>query len=156
MTLRFYSKINYLNYESLEILIKKAIVLCDNLSIRYILIISKCLAELNIKNLNLLTGITDRLNFLIKDFESNPDDPMTKIDADSFAQILSNLIKLKFIEFDDFKNYEKAFFEYAQKDGINNKETIFAIISAHASYMRLINEEMVKNKTPIKVKKGFK
>jgi len=73
------------------------------MSLRYVLIISKCLSELNIRNLNLLTGLNNRVSKIIeqdnvKRIKDRDDDNF--IDSNSVAQILMNFVKLEFIDYE--------------------------------------------------------
>jgi len=151
----------------LEIVLKRCLHLCSYFSLRYILIISKCLAEMKIKNLNLLTGLQERLFQIIKLNVENPNDE-NFLTADYLSQILSNFVKIEFFDFENFTQIENLFFELAEKQGIKNKETIYSIISSHCVFVRKLYQEMnsklmnqenkedSKKNSPIKVRKEYK
>lgn len=145
---RFYSKLFYYNYSVLEILLKKCLEFCPNMTLRYILIVTKCLAEMKIRNLNLLTGIQERLNAILKLNESYSTkvDDSNSLSPDSLCQVLSNLVKLEFIEFEDFLKYENLFFELADRNGIKNKESIYSILSTHCIFINKLFGELSQNK----------
>jgi hypothetical protein len=145
---RFYSKLFYFNYSVLELLLKKCIEFCPNMTLRYILIVTKCLAEMKIRNLNLLTGIQDRLEAILKlnNSYTTKQDDSNNLSPDSICQILSNFVKLEFIEFEDFLKYENLFFELCEKNGIKNKESIYSIMSTHCIFINKLFVEMSQNK----------
>lgn len=150
----------------LEIVLKRCLLLSSHFSLRYLLIISKCLAEMKIKNLNLLTGLQGRLYQIIQMNAENPEDE-NYLTADYLSQILSNFVKIEFVDFENFNQLENLFFVLADKQGINNKETIYSILSSHCVFIRKIYQEMNNKKekseneakpknTPIKMRKEYK
>ena len=119
------------------------------MSLRYVLIISKCLSELNIRNLNLLTGLNNRFIKLIelekksKDKDRKSDD---YIDCNSIAQILTNFVKLEYVDYESFKAFEDLFFEKCKANpNTIQKETIFSIFYAHCSFYKTLYLSYKKN-----------
>jgi len=110
------------------------------MSLRYVLIISKCLSELNIRNLNLLTGLNNRVSKIIeqdnvKRIKDRDDDNF--IDSNSVAQILMNFVKLEFIDYESYNRLEDLFFaKCSSNPELLNKETIFTIFYAHCSFYK--------------------
>ena len=110
------------------------------MSLRYVLIISKCLSELNIRNLNLLTGLNNRVSKIIeqdnvKRIKDRDDDNF--IDSNSVAQILMNFVKLEFIDYEAQNRLEDLFFgKCSSNPELLNKETIFTIFYAHCSFYK--------------------
>jgi hypothetical protein len=142
---RYYSKLFYYNYEVLELLIKICLNFCPNLSLRYIIIITKCLAEMNIRNLNLLTGIEERWNELVilnKSYTTKNIEAQNLLTADNICQYLNNMVKLEFIEYENFVEYEELFLELASKNGIQNKESIFSMLSTHCKFINKVRNEL--------------
>lgn len=117
------------------------------MSARYIVIISKCLAELSIKNMNLLTGLQERLlYFLQKDNEAKPLDEDEKITCDELAQVINNFVKLKFIDNKNYLTLERLFFQKMSREQLNNKHSLFTILSAHFIYFKTSYTEITKQK----------
>jgi hypothetical protein len=142
---RYYSKLFYYNYEVLELLIKSCLNFCPNLSLRYIIIITKCLSEMNIRNLNLLTGIEERWNELVilnKSYTTKNIEAQNVLTADIICQYLNNLVKLEFIEYENFVEYEELFLELASKNGIENKESIFSMLSTHCKFINKVRNDL--------------
>jgi hypothetical protein len=151
MIFRFYSKIFYLNYEVLGLILQKCLKYCPNLSLRYILIITKCLAEMNIRNLNLLTGIQERMKEIIKmnsedQYNTQPISEFNKLTPDAITQLLSNLVKLEFLEYEEFYAYETLFFNLAEKNGLKNKESVFSILSTHCKFINRLFKDLESKK----------
>jgi hypothetical protein len=151
---RFYSKIFYLNYEVLGLILQKCLKYCPNLSLRYILIITKCLAEMNIRNLNLLTGIQERMKEIIKlnsedQYNTQPLSEFNRLTPDAVTQLLSNLVKLEFLEYEEFYAYETLFFNLAEKNGLKNKESVFSIISTHCKFINRLFKNLESKKKDI-------
>jgi hypothetical protein len=151
MIFRFYSKIFYLNYEVLGLILQKCLKYCPNLSLRYILIITKCLAEMNIRNLNLLTGIQERMKEIIKmnsedQYNTEPISEFNRLTPDAITQLLSNLVKLEFLEYEEFYAYETLFFNLAEKNGLKNKESVFSILSTHCKFINRLFKDLESKK----------
>jgi hypothetical protein len=111
------------------------------------MLIVRGLADLNIKNVKLLTKIRYRLEELIEETNKNrveePTDEL--INPDTLVQILSYFIKLEFLQLTDYLQLQNLFFVYAQKYGIKNKETIFTMIAAHSKIMQQMIVETRQN-----------
>lgn len=106
---------------------------------------------MNIRNLNLLTGIQERINQLIE----NKTEKET-IDSDSVAQIMANFVKLGYIDYENFQKLENFFMIKAEKNGIKNKETIYSILVSHSQFMNKIYNEVKKKHKGIKAQKEYK
>lgn len=110
------------------------------MSLRYILIITKCLSELNIRNNNLLTSLLERVTKLIENDKKNPIKDHNNdnfIDTNSIAQILTNFVKLEFLDYEGYKTLEELFFEKSKLNPeIMNKETLFSIFYAHCVFYK--------------------
>jgi hypothetical protein len=127
------------------------------MSLRYIIIVTKCLAELSIKNLNLLSGINDRLIHFLEHENDKNFDKENKVTCDDLAQILNSFVKLDFIDFKNYQTLENLFFEKLANGGLKNKESIFSILNAHMVYFRrmynTVNEKSKDNEKNEKNKK---
>ncbi len=120
------------------------------MSIRTILVILKCIETLNIRNLNLLTGLNDRLvNIIEKDNNKVSVDDDNFIEPHSIAHILNSLVKLEFIEYENYVNLEELFFKKSAKfPNSLNEEVLFSIIYAHFNfYTKLYVTSKRKNQT---------
>jgi hypothetical protein len=119
------------------------------MSLRYIIIVTKCLAELSIKNLNLLSGINDRLMHFLEHENDVNFDKENNVTCDDLAQILNSFVKLDFIDFKNYQTLENLFFEKLDNGGLKNKESIFSILNAHMIYYRkmynTVNEKSKDN-----------
>ena len=133
---RAYSKLFYYKLDVLEKLISRCLAFCENMSLRYIIIISKCLSELSIKNLNLLSGIQERLLYFLKNEKEKDFDQENIINCDHLAQILNNFVKLDFIDYKNYLTLENLFFEKLSRGELKNKESIFSILNAHFIYFK--------------------
>jgi hypothetical protein len=124
--------------------------------------ITKGLADLSIQNQKLLAKIRVRLQAIIDETNRNRVDEPTEelINADTLAQIINYLIKLEFIQMEDFLHLETQFFVYADKDGLKHKDTVFNMIAAHCRIMRRyiyeVREDKANSKVPMKIFKSYK
>jgi hypothetical protein len=126
-------------------IIKKCLEMSKSFNLRYMIIVTKCLAELNIRNINLLSQIEERLNKIIdiNDQTEKPDE-LLKLSADSIAQILSNFVKLSFIDIKTFYRLENKFLDLTKKEGISSKETLLSILMTHSLFHKNILLDLPK------------
>ena len=147
----------------MEKLIIKCLSFCENMSLRYLIIITKCLAELSIKNMNLLSGIQERLLYFLNNEKAKNFDKENTLDCDNLAQIMNNFVKLDFIDYKNYLTFENLFMEKLAKEGIRNKESIFSILNAHFIYFKKMyygvadqikeNEKTTKKTTFLKIRR---
>ena len=146
---RAYSKLFYYKLNVLEKLISRCLEFCENMSLRYLIIVTKCLTELSIKNLNLLAGINDRLIYFLEHENDQNFDKENNVTCDDLSQILNSFVKLDFIDYKNYLTLENLFFEKLTKEGLKNKESIFSILNAHMIYFRKmynsVNEKSKEN-----------
>ena len=134
---------------------------CETMSLRYIVIISKCLAELSIKNINLLAGIQERLLYFLEKENDKNFDKENKISTDELAQILNNFVKLEFVDYKNSMTMERLFFEKLKKEGLNNKKCVLSNLNAHFVYFKKmyygvreqLNENDKKKSTFLKIRR---
>jgi hypothetical protein len=73
-------------------------------------------------------------------------DELNKLDADAIAQLLSNFVKIEYIDYDGYKKFENLFFEYAVQEGIKNKQTLLTMFVSHFKFLKTLKSEINSNK----------
>jgi hypothetical protein len=154
---KFYSQIHRYKYDTLELLLDRTLELINSFSSRSIILLTKSLADLNLKNMHILTRIKNRLIDFIK--HKKKDLKNEEFTCENLASLLNNLVKLRYFEEDikEFCKFEEDFFEILED---HNNEAILMMFITHCNFFIGLKRNAIidnrSDKLPFKIEKQFK